>query len=238
MSPSGRPSPPDTSVAPSSMPFLMRAWILLNCTSETTGPITPGTDSGESGGATLTLSAVALAIAMAWSFFAFGTNMREGALQDWPELVIICITPPETALVRSASSSTMFGDLPPSSCATRLTVSAAARATAMPARVEPVNDIMSMPGCEDIASPTVGPSPLTRLNTPGGTPASCSTSANSIAFIGATSDGLSTTVQPAASAGATLQTIWLIGQFHGVMSPQTPTGSFTMLVVPCFSSNL
>ncbi len=27
-----------------------------------------------------------------------------------------------------------------------------------------------MSGCDDIASPTVGPSPLTRLNTPGGTP--------------------------------------------------------------------
>ncbi len=31
-------------------------------------------------------------------------------------------------------------------------------------------------------------------------------------------------VQPAASAGATLQAIWLIGQFQGVMKPQTPIG--------------
>ena len=31
-------------------------------------------------------------------------------------------------------------------------------------------------------------------------------------------------MQPAASAGATLQAIWLAGQFHGVISPQTPTG--------------
>jgi hypothetical protein len=45
------------------------------------------------------------------------------------------------------------------------------------------------------------------------------------------------TVQPAASAGATLQTIWLIGQFHGVISPQTPTGSFTIAVEPRVSSN-
>ena len=42
---------------------------------------------------------------------------------------------------------------------------------------------------------------------------------------GAISEGFSTIVQPAASAGATLQVIWLIGQFHGVMRPQTPTGS-------------
>ena len=40
---------------------------------------------------------------------------------------------------------------------TRLTVSAAALATRMPARVEPVNDTMSMSGCAEIASPTVGP---------------------------------------------------------------------------------
>src|SRR5437773_9785542 len=108
----------------------------------------------------------------------------------------------------------------------------------MPARVEPVNDIMSMPGCDDKASPTVGPSPLTRLNTPGGTPASSSTSAKRIAFSGAISDGFSTIVQPAASAGATLQVIWLIGQFHGVMKPQTPTGSRTIAVDPRTSSNL
>ena len=42
---------------------------------------------------------------------------------------------------------------------------------------------------------TVGPSPFTRLNTPGGTPASCRISAKRIAFIGATSVGFSTIVQ-------------------------------------------
>jgi len=34
-----------------------------------------------------------------------------------------------------------------------------------------------------------------------------------IAFSGATSEGFSTIVQPDAMPGATLQTIWLIGQF-------------------------
>ena len=37
-------------------------------------------------------------------------------------------------------------------------------------------------------------------------------------LIGAISLGFSTMVQPAAIAGATLQTIWLSGQFHGVIS--------------------
>jgi hypothetical protein len=34
-----------------------------------------------------------------------------------------------------------------------------------------VNDTASMPGWLAIASPTTGPVPLTRLNTPGGRPA-------------------------------------------------------------------
>ncbi len=58
-----------------------------------------------------------------------------------------------------------------------------------------------------------------------------------MALSGATSDGLSTIVQPAASAGATLQAIWLIGQFHGVISAQTPIGSRTSSVVPISFSN-
>ena len=39
-------------------------------------------------------------------------------------------------------------------------------------------------------------------------------------------------VQPVASAGKTLQAIWLIGQFHGVMRPQTPMGSLAISVAP------
>ena len=46
-----------------------------------------------------------------------------------------------------------------------------------------------------------------------------------MASSGATSDGFSTMVQPAASAGATLQAIWFSGQFHGVIMPTTPIGS-------------
>ncbi len=62
-------------------------------------------------------------------------------------------------------------------------------------------------------------------------------SAKRMALKGATSDGFSTIVQPAASAGATLHAIWLIGQFHGVMKPHTPAGSLTMWDVPRSSSN-
>ena len=44
-------------------------------------------------------------------------------------------------------------------------------------------------------------------------------------------------MQPAASAGATLQAIWLSGQFHGVIMPTTPTGSRTSMAEPSGSSN-
>ena len=62
-------------------------------------------------------------------------------------------------------------------------------------------------------------------------------SAKMMAFSGATSDGFSTIVQPAASAGATLQAIWFSGQFQGVIIPHTPTGSRTISVVPIARSN-
>jgi hypothetical protein len=51
----------------------------------------------------------------------------------------------------------MLADLPPSSSATRLTVLAATSETRLPARVEPVKEIMSTSGWATIASPTTGP---------------------------------------------------------------------------------
>ena len=73
--------------------------------------------------------------------------------------------------------------------------------------VDPVNETRSTSGCEQIACPTVGPSPLTMLNTPRGTPASSSTRAKRYPLRGAISLGFNTIVQPVAIAGATLQTI-------------------------------
>ena len=42
---------------------------------------------------------------------------------------------------------------------------------------------------------------------------------------GVCSAGLSTTVQPAASAGAIFQAAISSGKFHGMIWPHTPTGS-------------
>ena len=44
-------------------------------------------------------------------------------------------------------------------------------------------------------------------------------------------------MQPAASAGPTLQVTWFIGQFHGASRAHTPTGSRRMRVVPQSCSN-
>ena len=161
-----------------------------------------------------------------------GTSIRVGALQDWPVFSKHPRAPPMTAFSKSASSRMILADLPPSSWATRLTVGAAFCATATPARVEPVNETIVMSGCAESAEPTPGPSPLMRLKTPAGTPASSRISAKIMASNGATSLGLRIMVQPAASAGATLTAIWFIGQFHGVMRPQTPMGSLTISVSP------
>ncbi len=69
------------------------------------------------------------------------------------------------------------------------------------------------------------PLPDTTLNTPGGTPASSASSAMRIAVSGVSSAGLTTMVFPAASAGATFQPTMIIGKFHGMIAPTTPTGS-------------
>ena len=149
-------------------------------------------------------SETAAAICSASAKRSRGTNIRDGALHDCPVLLYMCKTPRVTAASRSASFKIMFGDFPPSSCVTRFTVGAAFCATKDPARVDPVNDIMSTSGCLDNAVPTPGPSPFTILKTPAGTPASCMISAKIYDDSGATSLGFSTIVQPTASAGATL----------------------------------
>lgn len=88
-----------------------------------------------------------------------------------------------------------------------------------------------------MALPTVGPSPLTRLNAPAGTPASCRMSASTSALTGVNSEGFNTTGHPAAKAEASLLQISCTGQFHGVMRPATPIASRWMILMPSRVSN-
>jgi len=90
-----------------------------------------------------------------------------------------------------------------------LTSFAAAVATAMPAWVDPVIDTSCGIGWAVNAAP-VSRSPQTRLHTPGGK-ISCIFSTIQYEEAGVVSDGLSTTVLPAASAGANFQTDIIIG---------------------------
>jgi hypothetical protein len=88
--------------------------------------------------------------------------------------------------------------LPPSSSETGVSVSAARAMTFLPVAVEPVNMTMST---ASISASPVSPRPVATWKTPSGTPHSRSASATSSDVSGVTSDGLSTTALPAASAG-------------------------------------
>ncbi len=65
-----------------------------------------------------------------------------------------------------ASGRMVLVDLLPSSRITRSTEFAAALATRMPPQVKPMSETMSIWRWPDIAWPTAGPSPFTRLKTP------------------------------------------------------------------------
>ncbi len=67
------------------------------------------------------------------------------------------------------------------------------------------------------------------MSTPAGTPASSASLASASAHSGVSSDGLITTVQPAASAGATLRVIMAIGKFHGAIAATTPIGCLMVM---------
>ena len=94
-----------------------------------------------------------------------------------------------------------------------------------PTALLPVNEIFATRGSAANGAPTARPVPHTRLNTPSGKPLSAMIAASSSSASGVTSDGLSTTQQPAASAGASFQAVVTMGKFHGTISPTTPQGS-------------
>src|SRR5947209_17044943 len=143
-------------------------------------------------------------------------------------MVKICASAASTHSSASASSKTTTGDLPPSSTDERLSVGAPAAMIVCPVVVSPVKQMRLTPGWEDSGAPAVSPNPCTTLNTPVGTPASSSTEASRVVVNGDHSAGLSTTVLPAASAGAIRHVDSMSGAFHGMIRPATPTGLRTV----------
>ena len=116
------------------------------------------------------------------------------------------------------SSNTIFGDLPPSSSETFLKVLAASSFTLAPVVLPPVKATLATFGWVTRGSPTTAPYPVTTLTTPGGNPDSAITSfTNSSTDADVYSDGLMTTVHPAAKAGASFQVVSISGEFHGVI---------------------
>ena len=73
------------------------------------------------------------------------------------------------------------------------------------------------------------------FTTPSGNPACWQTCANNNAVSGVVSAGFSTTVFPAASAGAIFQASINSGKFQGIIWPTTPTG-FGLLPKPAYSN--
>ena len=91
-----------------------------------------------------------------------------------------------------------------------MSVSAAVRAMSLPVSTLPVSETIATFGWRTSASPAVSPWPVTTLSTPVGR-MSAVISARRSALSGVSSDGLSTTVLPAASAGPSFQVAMLIG---------------------------
>jgi hypothetical protein len=94
-----------------------------------------------------------------------------------------------------------------------------------PTAVEPVKAIFRTSGWLASAAPTTWPSPGTTFSTPGGSPQSCATWANSSRVSGVCSSGLITMVLPAASAGPIFHMASSSGKFHGTIAAHTPIGS-------------
>jgi hypothetical protein len=88
----------------------------------------------------------------------------------------------------------------------------------------PVRLILAIAGDSIRRALTRGGSPVTRLTTPSGTPASANAATSAIAVRGASTAGHSTMLQPYATAGASLRAGSDAGKFHAVKAATGPTG--------------
>ena len=177
-------------------------------------------------------SATAAAIASASSWRSAGTSIRVGASHDWPLLAKQDFAPSRD---RGREIGVAQDDV---------------RRLAAELLRDPLHRVRRRLGDEDPGAGRAGerdhvdagmgrhdladvrPGPVDEVEDSGGAPAASTISAKTIPLIGAISLGFRTTAQPAASAGATLQTIWFRGQFHGVIRAATPIGSLTIRLEP------
>ena len=153
------------------------------------------------------------------------TWKRLAAVHASPMLRIFASIAPSTAASRSASSKTRNGALPPSSIETRSTFSAACAISVRPTSVEPVKESFLRRGSA-ISGPVVAPAEVAVItfSTPAGRPAAARICASASIDSGVCFAGLTTIVQPAATAGPILRVPIASGKFHGVISRHGPTG--------------
>ena len=115
-------------------------------------------------------------------------------------------------MLTSPSSSTTNADFPPSSRNTRFTVALAAAMICRPTGVDPVNDTTSMSGCVVSSAPTALSDDDSTLTTPAGMSVDSAIRLPSTSVVhGVSGAPLSTTVHPAANAGASFATASWIG---------------------------
>ena len=160
-------TPPASTRAPSSRADATKSSILARCAAETSGPVWL---AGSSPLPIRIASARVASSATSSSATDSSTISRAPAEQTWPECRKTAVRALSTTVSKSASANTMLGFLPPSSTATRFTVSADARMIAWPVARPPVKLTMSTSGCAVSGAPTAGPVPSRMLTTPGGTP--------------------------------------------------------------------
>jgi hypothetical protein len=163
-------------------------------------------------------------------------RMRVWATQAWPLFMVEAAISSGMIASRSASSQMMAADLPPSSNVHRRSSSPQAAPILRPAAVEPVKLTLSTSGWVTRCWPVSRPAG-TMLTTPSGTPASMHIWARALALSGVSGAGLSTIVDPLASAGASLSIEMNSGTFHGTMPAQTPTGSWRTRAGPIMPSS-
>ena len=107
-----------------------------------------------------------------------------------------------------------------------MTLSAHCSSSLRPTAVEPVNESLRARPSRIIGSITgAGSEVVTTLSTPSGSPASCMMPASARMESGVCSAGLTTIVQPAATAGPIFRVPMANGKFQGVISRHGPTGS-------------
>ena len=108
---------------------------------------------------------------------------------------------------------------------TRSTWSADCSISLRPISVEPVNDSLRVRASFSSGSITAPEcAAVITLSTPSGRPACWRICASASIDSGVCCAGLTTTVQPAAIAGAILRVPMAVGKFHGVTNTHGPTG--------------